>query len=136
VGTVYGPAPSRARLTGTGALALALLVTMLGGAYDLATGAGLRRAFAVALVVGTVLAAMLVRTRALYTVVVSPPLIYLAVSALASIIQPTGAFASKAKLMALAANWLVYGFPEMAAATGLAVLIAGLRLVDRQRPRH
>jgi hypothetical protein len=133
-GTIYSATPDRARLTGAGALVLAFLVTLTGAAYDLATGSGLRRAFAVALVIGAVLAAMLVRTRALYVVVIAPPLIYMAVSVLDSIIEPTGAFQSKAKLMALLANWLVYGFPEMAAATGLATLIAGLRLVGRRWP--
>jgi hypothetical protein len=133
-GITYSAAPARARLTGAGAVALAFLVTLTGGAFDLATGSGLRRTFAVTLVIGAVLAAMLVRTRALYVVVIAPPLIYIADSVLASIIEPTGAFESKTKLMALLANWLVYGFPEMAAATGLAILIAGLRLVGRRWP--
>jgi hypothetical protein len=124
-------AQRRSGLTGTGAVALALVVTLAGGSFDLLTGPGLRRGFAVALVVGAVLAAVLVRTESLFTVAVSPPLIYIVVSLLAAIPHANGAFESKSKFSALLANWLVYGFPEMIAATGLAIVIAIVRLLMR-----
>lgn len=122
----------RSGLTAAGGLALAFLVALAGAGLDLLISSGLHRGFAVALVIGAVLAAMLVRTRSLYPVVVSPPLIYLAISLLAALVTPTGAFDSKTRLLALLANWLVYGFPEMAAATGLAALIAVIRLISRR----
>jgi hypothetical protein len=119
-------------LTGAGAVALAFVVSLIGGSYDLVTGPGLRRGFAVALVVGAVLAALLVRTKDLFTVVVAPPMIYMLVSLLATIPHSNGAFGSKAKFTGTLANWLVYGFPEMAAATGLALVIAVIRLLMRR----
>jgi hypothetical protein len=114
-------------LTGMGAVALAFVVTLLGASYDLLTGAGLRRGFAIALVVGAVLAALLVRVPDLFAVVVAPPMVYLLVSVLAAIPHSNGAFESKTRFTALLANWLVYGFPEMATATGLALVIALIR---------
>ncbi len=131
--TTYTAPPRGVTLTGAGALALAFVVSLAGGAFDLVTGPGLRRGFAIALVLGAVLAAFLVRTRDLFAVVVSPPLIYLTVSILATIPHADGAFSSKTKFLALAANWLVYGFPEMAAATGLAAVIAIIRVLARRR---
>ena len=126
-------APRRAvSLTGTGAVALAFVVTLAGGSFDLLTGPGLRRGFAIALVIGTVLAAVLVRTGDLFAVAVAPPLIYLLVSFLATIPHSGGAFESKTKFTALLANWLVYGFPEMVTATGLAIVIAVVRLLKRR----
>jgi hypothetical protein len=124
-------AQRRSALTGTGAVALALVVTLAGGSFDLLTGPGLRRGFAVALVIGAVLAAVLVRTENLFAVAVSPPLIYIVVSLLAAIPHANGAFESKSKFSALLANWLVYGFPEMVTATGLAIAIAIVRLLMR-----
>lgn len=116
---------SRLTLTGAGAIALAFIVAVLGAGIDVLTGPGLRRSFAVALVIGAVLAAFLVRRRDLWIVAVSPPIIYLVVAMLSGV---TGtAYSSKTALEAQFANWLVYGFPEMAAATGLAVLIALVR---------
>jgi hypothetical protein len=132
VSTTYTTPRRGVGLSASGALALAFVVTLAGGAFDLVTGPGLRRGFAIALVAGAVLAAMLVRTTDLFAVVVSPPLVYLTVSALATIPHADGAFSSKTRLSALLANWLVYGFPEMAAATGLAVVIAAIRLLARR----
>ena len=129
--TTYTAPRRGVALTGMGAVALAFVVTLAGGSIDLLTGPGLRRIFAIALVVGAVLAAMLVRTQDLFTVAVSPPLIYIVVSLLAAIPHANGAFESKTKFTALLANWLVYGFPEMLAATGLAIIIAILRLLMR-----
>ena len=130
--TTYTTPRREGRLTASGALALAFVVTLAGGAFDLVTGPGLRRVFAIALVIGAVLAAMLVRTTDLFAVVVSPPLIYLTVSALATIPHADAAFSSKTRFSALLANWLVYGFPEMATATLLAAVIAAARLLARR----
>lgn len=130
--TTYTAPQQGARLTTAGALVLAFVVTLVGVGVDLVTGPGLRRGFAVALVVGSVLAALLVRTRGLFVVVVAPPLLYLLVSLLVTAAKPNGVFDSKTKMMSVVANWLVYGFPEMAAATGLAALIAIFRLLLRR----
>jgi hypothetical protein len=129
VSTTYSTQRSGITLTGVGAIALAFVISLVGGGIDLATGPGLRRVFAIALVIGAVVAAALVRVKDLYAVVISPPLIYIMISFLAAIPHSNGAFSSKAKLASLLANWLVYGFPEMAAATVLAGVIAIVRVL-------
>ena len=131
--TTYSTQRSGVTLTGVGAVALAFVISLVGAGVDLLTGVGLRRGFAVALVIGAVVAALLVRVKDLYAVAVSPPLIYITISILASIPHANGAFSSKKQFAALAANWLVYGFPEMAAATVLAATIATIRLLMNRR---
>jgi uncharacterized protein DUF6542 len=134
VSTTYGTQRSSAvALTGMGAVALAFVIALIGAGVDLLTGSGLRRTFAIALVIGAVVAALLVCTSDLYAVAVAPPLIYISISILASIPDANGAFSNKAKFAALAANWLVYGFPEMAAATVLAAAIATIRILLNRR---
>lgn len=127
--TTYSTQRSGITLTGVGAIALAFVISLVGGGIDLVTGPGLRRGFAIALVIGAVVAAALVRVKDLYAVVISPPLIYILISLLAAIPHANGAFSNKAKLASLLANWLVYGFPEMAAATVLAAIIAVIRVL-------
>jgi hypothetical protein len=38
-------------------------------------------------------------------------------------------FGSRTALIDIATNWLVFGFPAMAAATAVVLLIAGIRLI-------
>jgi hypothetical protein len=133
VSTTYSTQRDGVALTGVGAIALAFVIALAGAGFDLLTGVGLRRVFAVALVIGAVVAAALVRVRDLYAVAISPPLIYIAISIFAAIPHANGAFSDKKKFLALAANWLVYGFPEMAAATGLATGIAIIRYLAHRR---
>ena len=119
-------------LTGAGALLLMFVLVAAGGGVDLFTGpGGLRRIFSVSLVVAAVLGTMLVRRRSLWLGVGSPPILYLLMSLLSTLSAPHGVFDSTSKLGAALVGWLVYGFPEMAASTGVAAVIAGLRLVRR-----
>jgi hypothetical protein len=133
VSTTYSTQRSGITLTGVGAIALAFVISLVGGGIDLMTGSGLRRVFAIALVIGAVVAAALVRQKDLYAVAVSPPLIYIVISFLAAIPHASESFSSKTKLASLLANWLVYGFPEMALATGLAAGIAIIRVLVNRR---
>lgn len=119
-------------LTGAGALLLMFVVAAAGGAIDMFTGpGGLRRIFSISLVVAAALAAFLVRRRGLWVVVISPPLLYLFVSFLSTFAAPSGVFDSASKMGAALVGWLVYGFPEIAASTGVAAVVAGLRLARR-----
>jgi exosortase/archaeosortase len=120
-------------LTGVGAIALAFVIALAGAGVDLVTGPGLRRVFAISLVIGAVVAILLVRVKDAYAVAVSPPLIYMTISVLAGIAHSSTVFGSKRLFGAQLVSWLVYGFPEMALATALAVVIAVSRyLMSRQ----
>ncbi len=118
------------RLTGTGAVLLIAAVAAVCGVVDILAGDALRLVFSAGLVLGTVIAAALVTRRDLLTVVFAPPLVYLAGSAIAVLLGRGG---QGGGLLDAAASWLVYGFPAMAAATGAALVVAGIRALRNRR---
>lgn len=121
----------RRGLTATGAVGLALLLGVLGGAVDVLTGPGLREVFAVSFVVGCALAALSVHREDLLAAVVMPPLVYVVLVLLAGVVERTASGGSFVVQQAVElANALVLGAPVLLAATGLAALIA---LVRRSR---
>lgn len=107
-------------LTGTGAVILLAGVSAVAGLLDVLAGSALRLIFAAGLVLGTLLASLLVVRRDLLTVVFAPPLVFVAASAVAVLL---GRGKTGGGLIDLATSWLVYGFPAMATATGVAVVI-------------
>jgi hypothetical protein len=116
-------------LTGVGAVALLTGVAAVAGVLDVLAGSSLRLIFAVGLVLGTLVAALLVVRRDLLTVVFAPPLVFLAASAVAVLL---GRGDTGGGLIDLATSWLVYGFPSMAIATAVALVVY---LVRRSRGR-
>ncbi len=97
------------------------------------SGGGLR----VGLLVGSLLAVLLVRLRSLFAVVVSPPLAFIVGSA-AELLVKSGGVPSRTDLLGFATGWLVYGFPTIAAASAVALVIASVRraLASRSRARR
>lgn len=116
-------------LTGTGAVLLLAGVSAVAGLLDVLAGSALRLIFAAGLVLGTLLASLLVVRRDLLTVVFAPPLVFVAASAVAVLL---GRGKTGGGLIDLATSWLVYGFPAMAAATAVAVVVW---LIRRDRGR-
>jgi Domain of unknown function (DUF6542) len=116
-------------LTGTGAVLLLAGISAVAGLLDVLAGSALRLIFAAGLVLGTLLASLLVRRRDLLTVVFAPPLVFVAASAVAVLL---GRGETGGGLIDLATSWLVYGFPAMATATAVAVVIWLIRR-DRRR---
>jgi hypothetical protein len=115
----------RRGLTATGAVALALLLGLVGGAIDVLTGPGLREVFAVSFVAGSVLAALTVHREDLVAAVVMPPLVYVVLALLAGAVEKTAATGSFLTRQALELmNALVLGAPVLMAATGLSLLVA------------
>ena len=91
------------------------------------SGSRVRGAFNVAIVVAAFVAILVVRRSAMFTIVVSPPLVYLGASAMMLFLR--GGLSNRNALYDEAANWLVYGFPAIAGATAAVLLVAGVRLV-------
>jgi hypothetical protein len=103
------------------------LVTLAGAGIDSFVGIGLGLITLGALAASTVLGASLVRRRDLVSVVVAPPLVFVAVAAVNIGLAPSANFN-----VATVATLLVRGFPTMAIATGAALIVGLIRLVARR----
>jgi hypothetical protein len=111
------------------ALLVMVAVTAIGVVIDVvrdATG-GVN----IAIIVGALLAIVIVRRLAMFPVVIAPPLVYILGSAAVLYLRSGGPH-NKTVLIDIATNWLVYGFPAMAAATAAVLVIAGIRMVARR----
>ena len=118
----------RRGLTATGAVAVALLLGLAGGAVDVLTGSGLREVFAVSFVLGCLVAALTVHREDLAATVVMPPLVYVVLALAAGAVERTmgtGSFLTQQALEL--ANALVLGAPVLAAATLAALVVAIVR---------
>jgi hypothetical protein len=116
------------RMRGIVAVLGVFLVTLAGAAVDsLFMGMGLGLITLGSLVGSTVLAAALVRRRDLLSVVVAPPLVFVAVACANIALAPSASFN-----LATMATLLVRGFPTMAIATGAALVIALIRWAARR----
>lgn len=129
-GGVGEPARRGPSLTGTGAVLVLAGIAAVAGVIDVLAGDALRLVFSAGLVLGALVAALLVVRRDLLTVVFAPPLVFLAASALA-VLLGRGDGAGAGGLIDVATSWLVYGFPAMAAATGIAAIVAAIRSRSR-----
>lgn len=118
-------------LPGWAALAVLLAIAGLGGAVDTISGAQVRGGFNIGIVAASIVAILVVRRSAMFPVVIAPPLVYAAASA-AMLYVRSGGLHDKRVVFDGAANWLVYGFPAIAAATAAVLIIAGIRLITRR----
>ena len=116
-----------------GWLAVVVLIGIsgVGGLIDLLQGSAIRGAFNIALIVGSVVAILFVRRRSMFSVVVAPPLVYFVASAVVLYVR-SGGLSNRSRLIDSAINWLVYGFPAIAGATGAVLIIAGIRMIIRR----
>jgi hypothetical protein len=118
---------SGGRLRGTVAVLGVFLITLAGAGADSFVGIGLGMITLVCLVASTVFATLLVRRRDLISVVVAPPLVFVAVAAVNIGLAPSAHFN-----LPTIATLLVRGFPTMAIATAAAIVLALFRLVARR----
>ncbi len=106
-------------------------ITGIGGLIDLLQGTTIKGAFNIALIVGSVVAILIVRRHSMFSVVVAPPLVYFVASAVVLYVR-SGGLSNRSRLIDSAINWLVYGFPAIAGATGAVLIIAGIRMIMRR----
>ena len=123
--------PRERGLPGWAALLLLLVIAGVGGIIDTISGAQVRGGFNIGIVVASVAAILLVRRSAMFPVVIAPPIVYSVASGLMLYLR-SGGLSDRRALYDGAANWLVYGFPAIAAATAAVLIIAGIRLVVRR----
>jgi hypothetical protein len=121
------PAADGGRVRGVVAVLGMFLVTLAGAGVDSFVGIGLGLVTLVALVAVTALAVLVVRRRDLLSVIVAPPLIFVAVAAVNIALAPSASFN-----LATVATLLVRGFPTMAIAAGVAVVLGLIRVAARR----
>ena len=85
----------------------------------------------IAIIVGALVAILLVRRVAMFPVIIAPPLVYMLGSAAVLFLRSGGPH-NKTVLIDIATNWLVYGFPAMAAATVAVLIVAAIRLATKR----
>jgi hypothetical protein len=118
----------RRGITAPGAVAVALLAGLVGGAIDVATGPGLRYVFSVLFVAGCAFAATRVHREDLVAAVTIPPLAYLALLAIGAFVETSGVGGSSLnREFGQLVNALVLKFPVLFFATVSAVVIALVR---------
>lgn len=125
------PKTGEGGLPGWAALVALLAIAGAGGAIDSISGAQVRGGFNVGIVLASIVAILIVRRSAMFPIVIAPPLVYAAASAAMLYIR-SGGLHDKKVVFDGAANWLVYGFPAIAAATAAVLIIAGIRLITHR----
>lgn len=115
-------------LVGWVAVALLVAISGLGGLIDAVGGSTLKGLFAIGLILGSLAAILLVRRRDMFPVIIAPPLIYFTASAVLLYFR-SGGFKNHGVLIDAVANWLVYGFPAIAGASAVVLIVAGGRLI-------
>lgn len=118
-------------LPGWGGLLVQILVTVAGILIDALRGQQLGTAFNVGIIAGSILSILLVRRSAMFPVVVAPPIVYSLAAGISLYVRSSG-LSDHSVLLDAATNWLVYGFPAIAAATAAVLIIAGIRLIVRR----
>ena len=116
-----------------GWLAVLLLVAIagIGGLIDSVSGTAVRGIFNYSLVLASLVAILVVRRSEMFSVVIAPPLVYFAASAGLLYVR-SGGLHNRGKLIDAATNWIVYGFPAIAGATAVVLVVAGIRLMARR----
>jgi Domain of unknown function (DUF6542) len=120
--------PHERGLPAWAALLVLLAISGIGGVIDTLSGSQVRGGFNIGIVVASIVAMLLVRRASMFPVVIAPPLVYAGASGAMLYLRSSGLHDRKA-LFDGAANWLVYGFPAIAAATAAVLIIAGVRLI-------
>jgi hypothetical protein len=115
------------RLRGIVAVVAVFLVTLAACGVESFLGSGLGTVTAVALIGSAALAALLVRRRDLISVVVAPPLVFVAVALIDVAAAPSASFS-----LTTLATLLIRGFPAMGISTGIALVIALIRAAAKR----
>jgi hypothetical protein len=121
------PVTGGGRIRGAVAVLGMFVVTLVGAGIDSFVGVGLGMITLAALLVSTAVAMLVVRRRDMFSVVAAPPLVFIAVAAANIALAPSALFN-----LPTIATLLIRGFPTMAMAAGVAVVVAVGRLIARR----
>lgn len=114
-----------------GALLVLIVIAVIGGIIDTLGSFQVRGGFNIGIVVASIVAILIVKRSHMFPIVIAPPIVYSGAAIFSLYVRSSGLHDKKVVLDA-AANYLVYGFPAIAAATAAVLIIAGVRLIARK----
>lgn len=113
------------------ALAVLIVIAVIGGIIDTLGSIDVKGGFNIGIVAASVVAILLVKRSHMFPVVIAPPIVY-SLAAVFQLYLRSDGLNDKRVVFDAAANYLVYGFPAIAAATAAVLIIAGIRLIARK----
>lgn len=113
------------------ALLVLVVIAGIGGLIDTIGTTAARGGFNIGIVVASIVAVLVVRRSHMFPIVIAPPIIY-TLAAVFQLYLRSGGLHDKKVVYDAASNYLVYGFPAIAAATAAVLIIAGFRLITRR----
>jgi hypothetical protein len=113
------------------ALIVLVVIAAIGGIIDTIGSIQVRGGFNIGIVVASVVAILIVKRSHMFPIVIAPPIVY-SFGALFQLYLRSGGLHDKRVVFDAAANYLVYGFPAIAAATAAVLIIAGIRMITRK----
>ena len=103
----------------------------VGGLIDTVASIQVKGGFNIGIVVASIVAILIVKRSHMFPIVIAPPIVY-SLAAVFQLYLRSGGLHDKKVVFDAAANYLVYGFPAIAAATAAVLIIAGIRLITRR----
>ena len=116
-------------MPGWTAVLVLLCVTAIGVGVDVVADSSV--GVNIGIIVASLVAILIVRRTGLISVMVTPPLVYVLASAAVLLLRSGGPRSTRV-VFDLGANWLIYGFPSIAAATAVVVVIGVIRRLARR----
>jgi hypothetical protein len=113
------------------ALLALIAIAVVGGIIDTVGSFQVRGGFNIGIVVASVVAILVVKRSHMFPIVIAPPIVY-SLAAVFQLYLRSGGLHDKRVVFDAAANYLVYGFPAIAAASAAVLIIAGIRMFLRK----
>jgi hypothetical protein len=114
-----------------GALLVVIAIAAAGGIFDTLGSNQVRGGFNFGIVAASIVGILVVKRSHMFPIVIAPPIVYSGGALFQLYVRSSGLHDKKVILDA-AANYLVYGFPAIAAATAAVLIIAGIRMITRK----
>ena len=108
-----------------------IAIAVVGGIIDTVGSFQVRGGFNIGIVVASVVAILMVKRSHMFPIVIAPPIVY-SLAAVFQLYLRSGGLHDKRVVFDAAANYLVYGFPAIAAASAAVLIIAGIRMFLRK----
>ncbi|HEV7205678.1 MAG TPA: DUF6542 domain-containing protein [Jatrophihabitans sp.] len=113
------------------ALLVLIGIAVVGGIIDTIGSFQVRGGFNIGIVAASVVAILIVKRSHMFPIVIAPPIVY-SLAAVFQLYLRSGGLHDKRVVFDAAANYLVYGFPAIAAASAAVLIIAGIRMFLRK----